>query len=829
MNFHFPYPVRKFTIPRWGRISIRIVIGILAVIVLLWGSLAIYIHYHKKELLQKLTTTLGNRVQGRLAIRDAEPSLWRSFPNVEVSLKDVTLRDSLWEQHHHSLLDVHNLYVKLNLFALFSHRVEIMKLTAANGSVFLYADSTGYRNTYLLDRRDTTKKNRTALLERFGVEDVHFYFVSDEKNKDFHLYISSMNGVSSESSGIIHSDVTGNIHVYSFAFSTLRGSFLRNQDLHINGRFDYHKNDKILDIVRQQVGISGETISMDGKFYFHQTPSAFELHMSADAIADKSAKAWVSPNILKVITPFVFAKPIGVKADVSGIMKYRTIPLIRLVFTIKDNVLNTPLGSIDNFSGVGQYYNESIPGAGHGDDNSELRFTAYSGSWRNLPFNGDTLLVRNLLVPYVNAHIISQFPLPALGNIMGNETFALERGAASADLHYQGGVMPDDPTPYSLNGFISVKDAAVTYVPRNLAFSDVGARILFKDDNLFLRDVTLRTKGSSVRMEGEALHFFRLYFSDPGKIQLAWRANSPQVDLNEFLAFAGRRRATQRTVNRTSGPVARIGSQLDRVLAESSIAIDARVDRLLYKHFVASSVVARASLAQNEILLQQAGLSHAGGSLIIAGVIHQQQAQNPFQLKAILNNVDVATTFLSFNNFGQGAISNNNLKGKLTATANITGGMTEDGRVIKNSLHGNVGFKLEDGELNNFPPLAKISKYVFKKRNLDHIMFKDLKGNMDIDGPKITIHPLDIQSSAINIQVAGIYSLTTGTDIAIQVPLRNPSKEKGKSPIGKLLRATGKGIVVHLRATDGDQNGVKIGWDPLRKGKAALPDSLKLD
>jgi len=76
----------------------------------------------------------------------------------------------------------------------------------------------------------------------------------------------------------------------------------------------------------------------------------------------------------------------------------------------------------------------------------------------------------------------------------------------------------------------------------------------------------------------------------------------------------------------------------------------------------------------------------------------------------------------------------------------------------------------------------------------------------------------------MNIQ--GVYGMPTGTEIFISVPLRNPEKEEASTFVGQLLRK-GKGFVINLRAQDGGKDGVKISWDPLKKGKKALEAAEK--
>lgn len=811
--------------PRWLRITLRITAGFAGLVILLWIGLAWYIGAHKKDILQEITARLSEKTGGRLTIRDMKPSLWKSFPNVSVALEDITLRDSLYEQHLHSLLEAKTLFVQLNTFELLSRKMEIRKITAAHGSIFLYTDSTGYSNAYLLKKKDTaaSKSNKKAVFQSFALEDIQLHFVNQVKQKLFHIHIKHLDGATEEANGALQVHLATKAHVHQFCFNTVRGSYLKDKDLDIDIGLTYDQDKKTVVIPDQEIRISREPILFTALFDFSESPAKFKIGLHSGSIPYKTAVSWVSQNIAKKLDSFDFRKPVTVDVQVNGVMQYRNIPVIKVAYLINDNTLITQAGTIENVSFKGFYFNEVNPGQGHGDDNSQLQFQAVKGSWNNIPFTMDTLRITNLLLPYVDVHVMSKFPLTTINGLLSGNTFSFDKGDAAADLRYVGGILARDTTPYTINGFVSIAKAGMTYLPRALAFNDVRTTVLFKDDNVFLRDVHLASKSSSVTMEGEALHFLRFYFTDPGKILINWRLKSPHINLNDFLSFIGKRK-NESVARSGSGPVTRVGSQIDNVLNASSINLDAAVDKLIYKHFAAARVTAKMSLSQSGIHIEKAGLQHAGGNLLISGVINQAAANNPFDIKANINQVNVAAIFKSFDDFGQQAISNTNIEGKLTATAAIKGQMTESGAIIRNSMNGYVDFKLEDGALNNFSPLEKIGRFVFKKRNLSHVTFKSLHNKLQIEGNKIIIPPMTIETSAVNIDVVGVYGMPKGTDIFMSIPLRNPEKEEANTIIGKLLRK-GKGFVVNLRAQDGDANGVKIGWDPFKKGKKALEEN----
>jgi hypothetical protein len=68
---------------------------------------------------------------------------------------------------------------------------------------------------------------------------------------------------------------------------------------------------------------------------------------------------------------------------------------------------------------------------------------------------------------------------------------------------------------------------------------------------------------------------------------------------------------------------------------------------------------------------------------------------------------------------------------------------------------------------------------------------------------------MQIETSVLNIFASGIYSFTDGTNIALEVPLRNPEKDQELTDDMKDARLR-RGIVLNLSAVDGDDGNVKI-------------------
>src|SRR5690606_15534722 len=118
--------------------------------------------------------------------------------------------------------------------------------------------------------------------------------------------------------------------------------------------------------------------------------------------------------------------PVDLKAEISGRIKFRDTPLVRVQWIVEDNDFITPYGTIHNARFTGNFLNEKITGQGHGDENSMITLNEFQGRWEQIPFRVDTLTVSNLKSPLLEGRFLSDFSLQKLNRILGGNSFSFE-------------------------------------------------------------------------------------------------------------------------------------------------------------------------------------------------------------------------------------------------------------------------------------------------------------------------------------------------------------------------------------------------------------------
>ena len=800
--------------PNWLKTSLKILAGIVLLLVLLLVGATLYITFNKAKVLKMVNQQLDKSVDGTLIIGDMKPNFFKGFPDISLSLKNVLVRDKNFNQHKHTLLDAKDFDVSVNTAALFRGTIDINHIEITNATIDLFTDSTGYSNTSVFkkdNKKVTDNKSESSSstqLKKFTLKDVNFTVDNRKSHKLFNFAVNDLKGnVSYPDTGWranFHLDVM----TKSMAFNSLRGSFIKNKQLVGDFVAGYNEKSGKVNVKSTPLNIGNDPFNISAVFETAKEPTNFFIHVAADQILWRNAGALLAPNITLVLNRFNLSKPIAVTANISGSFGAGGDPLLYVTAKTKGNTLTIPGSTIENCNFNGTFTNNYINGKGLGDENSIIKFTGLSGTYNHLPFTVDTGTIINLTKPIAAGNFKSVFPIADLNYFLEDNVAKFSNGWADINLKYRADIVDYKINKPIIQGAIHVKEADINYFPRRLLFKKTSFSLNFIGDDLIMSNIRLQSGRSVVTMNGRVNNFLNLYYNAPEKILLTWQIRSPQLYLGEFLGFLGERKSAP--AKKTRANSGNIVDQLSTVLERGKAQMHLEVANVHYKKFLATDAHADLLTTDDGVIIKTISVKHAGGSLRMNGRVTQGKNLNNFVLNTTVSNVNMREFFYSFDNFGMKDFTYENLKGYLSAKTNITGGITDAGSLVPRSINGALDLNLKDAALLNFKPLTGIGKFAFPFRDLKNIMIPSLNARFNLRGDKIIINPMELNSSVINMDIAGVYGLTRGTDIALDIPLRNPEKDAKITDKEELKKRRFRGIVVHIRAHEEDGK-MKIG------------------
>ncbi len=760
------------------RLSLKVFKIVLICFVVLFFAVYIYVTVNKKQLVEQVTQQISEKLNGDVKIETADISFFKSFPKVAVLVSNIKITDTMYDRHKHAFFEAKELFVNINVFKLLGKSSPLSGIRVKQGSIFLYTDTAGYSNQYLLkSKKEPTggpkKTTKDISLNNILLQQMQFVLL-DEKREKYHDFVIDELKVSlADEADDLVMDTRVDMLVKSLAFNVPKGTFLKNAGF--AGRFEirYGKKSQVLSFANISVKLSGHPYNLTGTFDLGEKNPGFTLKVKTeDAIYD-NVKKLLPGRIDTSLSIVSVSSPLSAEADLYGPLRGGE-PYILVRWVVKDATLKTNFMDFDHAYFTGYYKNEVQAGLPRKDPNSVISLSDFKGDWHGLKITSGDIEILDLQKPVLTCDLHSAFPLKDLNELLQTQSLQLTAGDADVQLTYKGPVERNNNTNSFLNGAINISKGKVLYTPRNVEMTELNGKLTFKNSNVALENLHCKVLGNDIVMNGIANNVLTLISTEPNKVSIDYNIYSPQLNLASFTYLL---QSPKKAAAKSGKSFNSMASKIDELLEKSRIQVELKTDRLLYKKLDASKLDASITVLQDRYVLNRVNMGLAEGAMQMSGqLVNVQSGRHQASLKAAMQNVNVQKVFYAFENFGQDGITDKNLKGKLTVDADVKIDIDSEGKVLPSSSLGEVNFSLKKGALNNFEPIKKIQKFIFKNRDFETIEFAELKNRLSINRGEITIPRMEIQSSVLSFFVEGLYSSRGNTDVSVQVPFNNLKK-----------------------------------------------------
>ncbi len=694
-------------------------------------------------------------------------------------------------------------------------------LKIENGQLYVYTDTSGYTNSYLFAPKSKTspvatkKSSPDAQIDDIKLLNVRLTLDDQKKHKLYDFDVARFTCDIKTQDFTWKLKTKSNVHIHSLAFNTELGSYAK--DASFNGSYVllFNPAKKTLSFQNIAIRLKKHPFTLSGNFIFSGDPS-FRLQVATKDLDYEFGKTLLTEKIAKALSLVSLQKPIDlVQADISGPLKGGD-PLVHIRWNNENNNIKTPFANFTESSFSGSFTNEVVRGLPRKDPNSQIQLNNFSGSWEGLNVTCKNIYINDLKDPTIKCDLKTSFDLTQLNNLLESSTIDFDGGRGSVDVTYSGPVLGNNNGNTAINGTVNFDKGTIMYLPRNIRMNAIKGNIEFKNSDVLVNDLKGNVSGNKIVMNGTGKNLLAILKTNPGKLFIDWNIYSPSLNLGSFTNLLKKRVSpTKKKIAQPS--LTSLSDYLDQVVNEANFHLDVKADELTYKTFTASNINASLGLINENWQINNVSLLLGGGSMKFSGNLQEKNKDfYSSKLKVDMNDVAVDKVMHAFQNFGQNGIELQNLRGKLSAVADVS--MDIDRNLeTPSDLDGYVEFSLKKGALLHYEPMQKLQNIVFKNRNFDEIYFAELKDRLDIKNREIKINRMAIESTVLTLFIEGIYSLAGHSDVSIQVPLSNLKKRDEDYELKNKDADAKAGASIYVRGKTGDDGNIQFKLDLFKK------------
>ncbi|OOG71153.1 AsmA family protein [Flavobacterium sp. A45] len=807
-----------FKTDRFRKILKRIsyfIIGFLGLILVFFIGLRIYFIQNKESIMTEINQKINDNISGHASIGDVGYKFLIGFPNFTVVLNKVELQDSLYAVHKRSVLKAEEIEVRLNVLSLLNKKVDIEKVVLIDTKIDLFKDKNGVSNSNIFRPKPKTNKPKSKTeteIDEVDFKNVVFISQNLQRNKLFHFEVASLKSKINYTDDGWDTDLHLDVFAKSMAFNTKHGSFIKDKRVKGKLAVQFSKAKNKIDVLTEELGIGEDDFDIKASFGLEKEHPIMNINIKTKILWLNAAHL-LDPHLFKILNHFNLTKPLDAQCSIIGDMNAEGDPEIIVDAQIKDNVLVSSEGETTDCSFEGRYINNFKNGLGNNDINSAVIVKNFKGNYKGIPIVIPAAAINNLEKPVATGDLHSKFEVENLGNVFGDEFIKFNGGTANVDLKFNVNIVDLRISKPHFTGKVNIEKANMLLRSKNLTFQ-TNILLDFTDEALFIRNIKYQRDKNIFFLDGRINNFLNLYYDDPAKMVAVLNINSPFMDVKKFMSVLAH--------SEKKNEVKKVASKSDikkriTLVEKCQVVLNLNLDKMVYSNLTAKNAKIIVVAKNRQFFVKQGAIETCGGKITFASQLIPNG--NLFDVKTNVNiaTVNIPQFLTSFKNFGITSFQPNDIKGNLSATADMSAKMTQNGDLVDDSVKGNLYYDIKKGELNDFKPIIKIGKFAFPNRDVKHIVFNDLSGQLNMSGSFVNVDYFKVSSNVLNFDVEGIYSFKKGTKLGLTIPLRNPEDDYKIKDLKEREAKRYKGIVLHLLVVDGNNGEMKIKMGSLPK------------
>ena len=748
---------------------------------------------------RSVVDTLNENLLAEITTENVDIGLLSTFPSLSVTFEGVRLKGS----DGGDLLTARQARFLVPLSSLW-RRTQVQGMVVQHGTLSLLTDVDGNANYNLTGYAPVDEL--AALPDSTAEEAVTEFAIDRAVFKDMDLvYRDDQLGI----------DLTG--HTKKFTFS---GDFGANQyvlgtegNLYIN----YLDREGKRLLSEERLSIDAETIvddelgsyllqplhlrirnlELDLRGSLQPTPAGLETDLQFRTITGgvEDVIELIPPQYLSSLADLDVTGELDLSGTLTGALTQEENPKLRGELRFKNGRVASPranlgirdldvLASFKYVDSLGGYQSIAVP--------------TLKGTFRKQPFSM-VFFVDNIDDPTIRLSADGALPLEALPELLGPGPITRGRGTLKINQVRVNGRYEDMLTPRGManvlaDGDITAENVSVTVNGERLNFPT--GKLEFRGNAVAVNNLQFEAGTNQLRFDGQARNFIPVLFAEELRDQdreltFDLRLSGENLNLDELLELAGPTEDAEEDAEREG--------TTDSLRAKT-IANRTKVTDLLRGSFVADidawqygeirGTDFTGDLNVSPRLVTVKGTTTAmGGELLLDGLVNINERLS-MSGKIAGDQVDVKEFFRQGENFAQEVLTDDNLEGTMTTEVWLEAGFDDQGEFDFDALKVLAHIAIDNGELRDFAMLENFAG-ALKQKDLARVKFDRLENYFEISEQVLYIPTMFIQSSALNLEIAGQHSFDQDIEYYVKV--------NAGQVIGNKLKRHNRGLEVQPR------------------------------
>jgi len=590
----------------------------------------------KGKISQKVKLAANKAVNAKVDFSDVELSLFRSFPQLNVRLKNLSLT-GINEFENTRLLTVEALSTSVNLSSLWkSDGISITSIKLNRPSINLVVNKTGKSNWDIAkasqDQKVSTDKNGTQIdLEKIEIRDASFTY-NDESTP---MLFSLRNGTFDISGALKGSNsklnITGEADSISFEYNGSR--YASNLDAELKGGLQVDFDKMSFTFLENKLLVNKLPIEAHGTFILGEKDYNFDLTFKSPTSLFSDLLGFIPDQYQNNLKGVETKGDIAFSGSVKGIYSETTYPGFGIDLKIVGGRLKYPnlpkeIEKIEVIASIAKPQGDL--------DLTKIDIEKFDASVAGNPLTATLHIATPVSDPLLKGNLKGRIDFASLKQAIPMDSIDL-KGIIEAYVDFGGQYSSIEKEQYEnfrTDGTILLKDFmfASKDLPQKVEIKSADIRLNPK--SITLNNLSGNMGESDFAASGSITNYWA-YILKKGVLKGDMAMNSKYLNINQLMP------------NSTSKDTTVAGKPFE-VPENINLTVQANVNKALYDKMTITGIAGKVVIKERKVILDGLNMNMLSGKVLVSGVYNTPKDKQPdFDFKMDIKDFDLPTAYQS--------------------------------------------------------------------------------------------------------------------------------------------------------------------------------------
>jgi hypothetical protein len=709
----------------------------------------------KGKISQKVKIAANNAVNAKIDFSDVELSLFRSFPQLNVSLKNLSLT-GIGEFDKTALLKVELLSTSVNLSTLWrSEGISISSIRLDRPSINLVVNKSGKSNWDITKTATNQQvkpegKSTSVDLKKIEIRDAILVY-NDESTP---MLLSLRNGNFDISGALKGSNsqlnIMGKADSINFEYNSSR--YVSNLNASLTGGLQSDFEKMSFTLLKNQLLINKLPVEAEGTFTLGELDYNFDLTFKSPTSAFGDLLGFIPDQYQKNMKGVETKGDIAFGGFVKGTYSATTIPAFGIDLKIAGGQLKYPnlpreIEAIEVSANVSK---------AQGDlDLTLIDIQKFNASIAGNPIAASLYIASPVSDPKLKGNLNGRIDFASLKQAIPMDSVNLA-GVIDAAIDFNGqysSIEKEQYENFNTQGTISLQDFSMESknLPQRLEIK--SANIGLNPKSISLTNLAGNMGESDFNANGSITNYWP-YLLKNGILNGTMTLNSGYINFNQLMPDSASKDST------AAGKPFEIPENFN-------FTVQSSINKALYDKMAITGITGKILVKERKVILEGLNLNMLSGKVLVSGVYSTPKGVSPdFDFKMDIKDFDLPTAYKSLSTIRHFLPIASQSTGAFNTGIVLTGKIGPGYAPLFSTLNGGGLITAKNIELIGANLFKEIGKY-FRKDLFNTVKVNDFLANFKMADGGLVVSPFNTKIAGQEVTISGKQSVALNLDYRI--------------------------------------------------------------